>query len=258
MITNPEFYLTAIPAVLIIGLSKGGFGGGLALLGVPLMSLTMPTFQAAAILLPILIVMDMVGLFAYRGKGDIKSLLILVPAAIAGIILGWATASWFSDALIRLCVGIVALVFVIDYWIKRIRAHSSKREILPTEHNVIKGSVWGMLSGFTSFIAHAGGPPYQVYMLPLQQDKIRFAATAAYYFAILNAVKVIPYLMLNQFSTENIQTTLVLLPLAPIATFAGVWLVKRISQNLFYLATYVAITVVSVKLIMDGLFSIEI
>ena len=118
--------------------------------------------------------------------------------------------------------------------------------------NTGKGVFWGIVAGFTSFVSHAGGPPYQMYTLPLRMDKRLFAGTAVVFFSVTNAVKLVPYFLLGQFNTQNLATSAVLLPLAPVATLTGVWAVKRISQEGFYKVTYAAVLLVSLKLIWDG------
>lgn len=247
MISDPGFYLCAVPAVILVGLSKGGFGSGLGVLGVPLLALAIPPVQAAAIMLPILLVMDAVGLYAWRAVYDAKTLAILLPAAIVGIAAGWFLAARVSEPQVRLIVGTVALLFALDYWLR------GRRRLDPRPHNRAKGWFWGAVSGFTSFISHAGGPPYQMYALPLRLDPRLFAGTAAIFFASVNAVKVVPYLALGQFSPANLATSLVLMPLAPLATLAGVRLVRRISPDIFYRFTYATIFLVALKLIWDGL-----
>ncbi len=245
MITDPLFYLTAIPAVILVGLSKGGFGG-IAIMAVPLMALIISPVKAAAIMLPILLVMDAVALWSYRGVYDRRSLFILLPAAMIGIFIGWLAAAWVTADFIRLLVGTVAILFALDHWLK-LRPQKSGRP------GPVKGLVFGTSAGFTSFIAHAGGPPFQVYMLPIRLEPRVFVGTGVIFFAVVNAVKVIPYLALGQFSRENLLTALVLLPLAPLSTLAGVWIVKKISVNMFYGITYMTVFLVGLKLVWDGL-----
>ncbi|MEM1198148.1 MAG: sulfite exporter TauE/SafE family protein [Pseudomonadota bacterium] len=247
MIEDPLFYAAAIPAVLLIGLSKGGFGGAIALLAVPLLSLRIPPIQAAGIMLPILICMDLVGLWAWRGTYNKKTLIIMIPAAIVGIVLGWLTAAYVTDAHIRLIVGCVALAFSAGYFL----GGAKSKEARP--HSWPKGLFWGAVAGFTSFVSHAGGPPYQMYTLPLRMDSKLFAGTAIIFFAAVNLVKVVPYFYLGQFNAENLATSAILLPLAPLATLAGVKLVKITPQDTFYAITYSAVLIVSFKLIWDGL-----
>ena len=246
MITDPMFYLAAVPGVFLMGMSKGGFGGTIAMPGVPLMTLVIPPVQAAAIMLPILIVMDVVGLIAWRGRYDLTSLKILIPAAIIGIGVDWATAAFVTSAHVRLIVGVVALAFCLDYYL------GGAKRLEPRPHNRPKGLFWGAVAGFTSFVSHAGGPRYQMYTLPLRLDPQILAGTGIIFFATVNAVKLGPYFLLGQFSPENLMTLAVLLPLAPVATLFGVWLVKRISPAAFYRYTYAAVFIVSWKLIWDG------
>ncbi|WP_417687076.1 sulfite exporter TauE/SafE family protein [Roseibium sp.] len=249
-ITDPIFYFAAIPAVIVAGLSKGGFGGSMAMLAVPLMALVISPIQAAGIMLPILVAMDIVGLFAYRGHADRKSLIILLPAALVGIGVGWATAAFVNEAFVRLLVGTLSLLFVADYLLKR------KRKLGSAEHSAAKGSFWGLIAGFTSFVSHTGGPPFQLYMVPLKLAPTLFAGTAVIFFSVVNAVKLVPYFMLGQFDTTNLATSAVLLPLAPIATLAGVKLVKIVNQDLFYGLIYAVMVVIGIKLVWDGIFSL--
>lgn len=247
MLTDPLFYAAAVPAVLLVGLSKGGFGGPIGLLGVPLMSLVMPPVQAAGIMLPILVVMDVVGLASYRGIFHWASLRVLLPAAVAGIAIGWLTAAYVTDAHVRLIVGSIALAFALDYFLGGVK------RLEPRTPPVAQGWLWGAVSGFTSFVSHAGGPPFSMYMLPQRLEPRLLAGTAAIFFAVVNQVKLVPYFMLGQFSPANLTTSAVLLPVAVVATLAGVWLVKRIAAGPFYRIVYAAVLVVAVKLIIDGL-----
>lgn len=248
-ITDPSFYAAAIPAVIFVGLSKGGFGGAMALIGLPLMALVVSPIQAAAIMLPILIVMDIVGLWTWRGVYDKRTLKIMLPAGMVGIAIGWMTAAWVTATHVRLLVGIIALLFVADYLFRRFSAASA--EAAP--HNVGKGSFWGVIAGFTSFVAHAGGPPYQFYTLPLAQDPKLYVGTSVIFFSIVNAVKLLPYFALGQFDPSNLATSAVLMPIAPIATLAGAWLVRRINRAVFYPFMYAMIFVVGLKLVYDGI-----
>lgn len=249
-ISDPAFYAVAIPAVILAGLSKGGFGGTIGMLAVPMMSLVISPVQAAGIMLPILITMDAVGLFAYRSSFDRRSLLILLPAAILGICAGWATAAWVEEAHVRLIVGIISLLFVADYIRKRKRPKGEQ------PHQPIKGIFWGAVSGYTSFVSHTGGPPYQLYMVPLRLAPAVFAGTTVIFFSVVNVIKLVPYFLLGQFDSTNLVTAAVLLPLAPLATLTGVRLVKIVDQAVFYKIIYVAMFVVGLKLVYDGAWTL--
>ncbi len=251
MLTDPWFYAAALPAVFLVGLSKGGLGGAAALIGVPLMALAMPPVQAAAILLPILILMDIVSLWLWRGNRDATTLRIMLPGAVLGIIIGWLLAAVVTDAMVRLIVGIVALTFFLRWLVSKIGGSEHR-----AGHGRLRGGFWGVVSGFTSFVAHAGGPPYQVYALALGQEPRVYVGTSVIFFAVLNAIKLVPYFALGQFDAQNLAASAVLMPLAPIATFAGAWIVRRMSAATFYPFMYSMVFVVSVKLIYDGLSSL--
>lgn len=244
IITDPWFYAVAVPAVILVGFAKGGFGAGLSLLGVPLMSLIISPVHAAGIMLPILCAMDVVAVLSYRGKVHWPSLAVLVPGGMIGIAIGWATAAWVEESHVRLIVGVVTFLFVLDYWTGAARPAQKP--------NAAKGIFWGTIAGFTSFVSHAGGPPAQMFLLPQKLDRILLAGTMVIMFATMNAVKLVPYFMLGQFDRANLMTSAVLLPLAPIATYIGVWLVRRVSQEVFYRVTYACVFLVSLKLMYDG------
>lgn len=245
--TDPWFYAVSVLAIALVGLSKGGLGG-MALIGVPLMALVMSPVRAAAIMLPILIVMDIVSLWAWRGHHDAVTLRNMLPGALAGVGVGWLTAAIVTVSAVRLIVGVVALLFF-----ARWAAQQLGYRVAARRHSVLAGSVWGAVSGFTSFVAHAGGPPYQVYALGLGQPPSLYVGTSVVFFAVINAVKLVPYLALGQFDAANLTASLVLLPVAPVATLAGAYLVRRMRPDVFYPLMYCVLFAVSLKLIHDGL-----
>jgi uncharacterized membrane protein YfcA len=248
LLQNPAFYAVAVPAVVRIGLSKGGFGGALGVVGVPLMALAMPPVQAAAILLPILILMDVAALWAWRNVSrDWQTFRNLIPGAMVGIGIGWLTATMITEAAVKLIVGLIAFGFVVRWFWQKYAGRDH-----PREHNAIAGAFWGMVSGFTSFVAHAGGPPYQVYALPLGQDPRVYTATNVVFFAAVNAVKLIPYFALGELDTGNLTAASVLMPIAFAATVAGAAIIKRMRAEIFYPVTYALIFLLSLKLIWDG------
>ncbi|MEX6508571.1 sulfite exporter TauE/SafE family protein [Jiella sp. M17.18] len=246
MITDPFFYLCAVPAVFLVGLSKGGFGGTIAVIGVPLMAFAVDPVTAAGILLPIMVVMDLIGLVAWRGQFDRGVIVSMLPAAVLGIFVGYAAAELVSEDGIRLILGLLALWFVADWVFK------SRHVTEPKPRNGLKAKLWGAASGFASFVSHSGGPPYQVYVLPLKLAPATFAGTAVVFFAVVNAVKLVPYFLLGQFSPGNLETSAVLLPLAPLATLTGIWLVRRIDTAVFYKLVYAFLVPVGLKLVFDG------
>ncbi|WP_018699445.1 sulfite exporter TauE/SafE family protein [Amorphus coralli] len=250
MILDPVFYLAAIPAVLIVGISKGGFGGSIGILGVPLMSLVTSPIHAAGIMLPILILMDFIAVASYWSVFDRKVLMMTIPGALVGVSLGYLMATSVDEAMVLLIVGMVAVAFTLDHWRK---VYLSGRAPKKAGHNLIKGTCWGLVSGFTSFVSHAGGPPYQMYTVPLGLQKRIFAGTAVIFFFAMNVAKLVPYFLLGQFSAENLWTSAALFPVAALATLLGVWLVKIVPQELFYRILYIVVLLVGVKLIVDGI-----
>lgn len=246
MITDPFFYVVAIPAILLMGISKGGFGSGIGLLSTPLVALAVPTAQAAAIMLPILIVMDVVGLAAYRQTFSRENLRLLLPGGILGIAVGALTFRYIDDSMLRVGIGAFAIAFV---------AHrlTGARAAPPAPRSTPKGLFWSSLAGFTSTLVHAGGPPLNVYLLPLRLDKAVFVGTTVVFFAVINVVKLVPYTWLGLFDAANLLTSAVLAPLAPVGILAGVWLMRRVPQELFYRVCYVMLVLVGIQLLWDGI-----
>jgi uncharacterized membrane protein YfcA len=250
VISDPAFYAVAIPAVLLMGVSKGGFGSGLGILATPLVALAVPTSQAAAIMLPILLVMDATGLFAFRGTFRHARVGVLLLGGVAGIALGAVTFRYFSEAMIRVVLGAMAIAFVAH------RMQQGGTSAPAHQPSKAKGLFWSTVAGLTSTIAHAGGPPLSVYLLPLKLDKAIVVATTVMFFAVINAVKLVPYLWLGLFDSRNLLTSLVLMPLAPVGILLGVWLLRRMSQEIFYRIAYVTLVLVGLKLLWDGLRAI--
>lgn len=221
------------------------------MLGVPVLALTMSPVRAAAVLLPIYVVSDLFGLWAYRRHFDRRNLEILLPAAVVGVVVGWLTASQVSEAHVSLLVGLIGVSFCVNAWCRRQRPAPARPADIP------RGVFWGTLTGFTSFVSHSGGPPFQVYVLPQRLDKMTFAGTATIFFAIVNALKLLPYWQLGQLSPGNLELAGLVAPFSIAAVFGGVWLTRRIHDRWFFRVVYVALFVVSLKLVWgarDALF----
>lgn len=248
LLHEPMFYAVAVPAVLLVGLSKGGFGGAIGFVGVPLMALVMSPVQAAAILLPILVLMDVAALWTWRGVYERSILVQMLPGALVGVGAGWLLAAAVTPDIVRFIVGAVAILFV-GRWLYLQYRHGAGHSATP---NRVAAAFWGTVAGFTSFIAHVGGPPFQVYTLPLRLDPKVISGTAAMFFAVTNAVKLVPYFALGQFDATNLMASAMLMPLAPLATLAGAWLVRRMRPEVFYPFTYATVAVVALKLVWDG------
>jgi uncharacterized membrane protein YfcA len=239
------FYLAALPAAALVGLSKGGLPV-VGMLGVPILALVVSPVQAAGLLLPIFVVSDWFGLWAYRREFSKRNLMILVPGSIVGIALGWATATMVSEAAVTLLIGVIGLAFAVD----RLSGRGSGAEARPAD--VPRGLFWGAVTGFTSFVSHSGAPPYQVYVLPQRLPKMVYAGTSTIFFTIVNAVKLIPYWALGQLSLGNLEKMAWLVPAAVAATFVGVKVTRLIPEVLFFRLVLGALALVSVKLVFDG------
>ena len=245
MITDWHFYLAAIPAVMLQGMAKGGFSGmgGLAL---PLLCLVISPVQAVAIQLPILIAQDFVSVWAYRRNLHRTNFFYCLPGTMVGIAIGGVLATSVSPSAVQLMVGIIASSFVLMS-----RPRKGQDET-PAQPALLKASLWSTVAGFTSFIANAGGPPMQVYLMPQKLAPAVFAGTMSVLFGIVNWVKIGVLFGLGQISTPNLATSAALLPVAIAATFLGVFMVRRLSGAKFYPIIRALTFLVGLKLIYDG------
>ncbi len=249
VINDPTFYVVASIAVLLVGIGKGGFGGGLGSVGVPVMALAISPTQAAAILLPVLCLMDLVGIITYRKRFDRRMMRMLFPGAVLGITLGAATFAITSDQVVGLIVGLLAVGFTLDRWLgPRLR----RFEPVATQPGPVKAAFWSSIAGYTSFVAHAGGPPLNVLLLPQRLDKSVYVGTTVMFFALANYVKLIPYAIIGQFDGSNLGTSLLLAPLAPVGFGLGYVLNQRVNEVVFYRLAYSALFLTGLKLLWDG------
>ena len=246
IITDPFFYAVAIPAVLLLGISKSGFGAGFGSLAVPLMALAVTVPQAAAVLMPVLLVMDLLGIAVFRKDFDRQLLKFLIPFALVGTIIGAVLFKLLDAKVVAGLVGAFTLLFL------------AQRLLFPPKPDSPPpprwlGALLSITTGFTSFIAHAGGPPISAYVIPLRLSPIKFTATMAFLFFVINLSKWIPYAWLGLLDMRNMSTSLVLLPLAPIGVWIGVRIARRVSQVLFYRLLYGGMFLTGCKLLWDGL-----
>jgi uncharacterized protein len=244
VITDPLFYPLAIVAVTALGLGKGGFAG-VGVMATPLLATILPPLQAAAILLPILIVQDAISVWVYRRDWSAWHLKVMLPGGLLGIGIAWSLATQVSDAFVRLVVGLIGVSFALNAWFGPKRPEAKPR-------SVPAGVFWGVIAGFTSTLSQAGGPPFQVYVLPQQLPKLTLVGTYTIYFAVINWLKIGPYFALGQFSTGNLANSVVLLPVAILANFLGIWLVRRTPTGIFYQVAYVLVFLISLELIRSG------
>jgi hypothetical protein len=245
-ITDPYFYAVSIPAVLLLGVSKSGFGAGFGSLAVPMMALAVSVPQAAAILMPVLLLMDLLGMAAFRKDFDLKLLKFLIPCGLVGIVIGALLFKLLNAHTVAGIVGAFTLLFLAQRLLFPPKADS------PPPPRWL-GAVLTATSGFTSFIAHAGGPPVNAYMIPLRLSPIRFTATMAFFFFVINLAKWLPYAWLGLLDWRNFATSLLLLPIAPIGVWVGVRVARRISQVLFYRFLYAGMLLTGVKLLSDAM-----
>ena len=243
---DPVFVAIAVLAVLIVGLSKAGLLGGLGVVGVPMLALIMPARDAAGMMLPVLLCMDAVAVWMYRKEFDRSILKLMLPGALIGTLIGWALWAFVSDAMVLLMVGVVTLLFVLD----AVFPLRKKLEGLPPSRGWAR--FWGATAGFTSFISHTGGPPFQIYVLPQKLSPAIYAGTSAVFFAIVNTAKLVPYFFLGQLSVSNLSHSVMLAPVGIIGVLLGVWLVRRISVKLFYQIAYWLVLVLALYLVWRG------
>ena len=248
MIEPAAFWVASVIAVILLGLAKGGFSG-VGALSLPLVAMTVSPVRAAAILLPILIVQDVVGVWAFRRTWDGYVLGWMLPGAVVGIALGYQFAASVEPGGVLGLVGAVSILFgAYRLWVEGrdgpATASGSPGWV---------GSLFGVASGFTSQVAHAGQPPFQLWVLPRRLERNVLVGTTAIFFAAVNWIKVPAYVALGQFDRANLIAAAMLLPLAILSTLAGVWLVRRVSVERFYTAIYVLMILVGIRLVWDAL-----
>lgn len=247
IIGDPWFYAIAVPMVLLTGVSKSGFASGFGSLAVPLMALSIPVPQAAAIMLPLLLVMDATGLQQLWRNRDRGLVRLLVPWGLGGTAVGTVVFGWLPASLVSGVVGAVTLLFLAQ------RLAFPARPDAPEVPRWV-GRLCALLSGFTSFIAHAGGPPLNAYLLPLKRAPLLTAGTMSVFFAAINLSKCVPYAWLGLIDLRNMLTAAMLMPLAPLGVWFGVRMAHRVSPVWFYRIGYGGMFVSGVKLLWDGLY----
>ncbi|PKP70365.1 MAG: hypothetical protein CVT83_03655 [Alphaproteobacteria bacterium HGW-Alphaproteobacteria-5] len=238
-------WVLAVLAAVMVGLSKGGLPV-VSMLAVPLLAQVMSPVAAAAVLLPVYVVSDMFGLWAWRGSFNARVLAIVAPATVLGIGIGWATAAVVSERMVGGLVGLIGALFALNAILRPRLSGVRTARVWP-------GVFWGAITGFTSFVSHSGGPPWQVYALPLGMDKLMFAGTSTILFAWVNAVKLVPYYALGQLSGENLRAAALLMAPAALAVLAGVRLTRVIPQEAFFRVVIWALLAVSLKLLWQAI-----
>lgn len=232
-----------------MGLGKSGFAAGIGALAVPLMAMAVPVPQAAAIMLPLLLASDAMGLAQLVRHCDWRLIRLLLPAGLVGVGAGWGLFGWLSAAAVAGLVGLVTLAFV------AIRLRPVRADAPPPSDRM--GRWMAGLSGFTSFVAHAGSPPIGFYVLPLKLPPLVFSGTMAVFFAAINLSKWLPYALLGLVDVTNLSTSLVLLPMPMIGVWVGVRLVRRVSAALFNRLFLAGMSLTGLKLLWDGVRGLQ-
>ncbi len=243
-LANPWFYPLALFVALTTGIGKSGFGmaGGLS---VPLLALVIPPAQGAAIMLPLLLVTDLASVYAYRRDWDRLNMKILLPAGLLGTALGWLIFRLLDENALRVVLGIIAVGFVLNTVLRRPAAAAKP--------SAAKGFFWGGVSGVTSFVAQAGGPPLWVYLLPLRLEKRLHAGTTVMFFAALNIAKIFPYWSLGLLTRGSLTASAAMIPPGLAGIALGVWMQRRMSTLWFFRVTYALLFLVGLQLLVQGL-----
>ena len=237
------FVALMIVAVLLTGISKSGFAGGVGVVAVPLISLkASPTF-AVAVMLPLLIVMDVFSLKAWWRQRVDRLLWLMFPPAILGVAVGYFTYGWFDEGLLTLLLGIFSVLFGLWGLLKPLRGRLLATWV---------GRLCGGIAGFTSFIAHAGGPPLNFYLLQCQLTKQQFLGTAVVFLAITNLVKLVPYTLLGLVTFDNLTIALLLMPVAWLGIRLGLIIQRRMDGELFFRVILCLLILLGIRLIIDG------
>jgi uncharacterized protein len=244
-IADPFFYAVALPAVLLLGISKSGFGAGFGSLAVPLMALSVTVPEAAAILMPVLLLVDLLGITAFRRDFDRTLLKFLIPFGLAGTVLGTLLFKVLDAHIVAGIVGGCTLLFLAQRLLFPPSANS------PAPNRWV-GALLTVTSGFTSFVAHAGGPPLNAYLIPMRLPPVAFTATLAVFFFVINLSKWVPYAWLGLLDARNMATSLALLPVAALGVWLGVRIARRINQVLFYRLIYIGMFLTGTKLLWDA------
>ena len=247
-ITDPFFYVVAIPAVLLTGVSKAGFGGAVGGLAVPLLSLAVPVPQALMIMLPLLCVMDILGLIAYRRIYDARILKLAIPAGIVGIALGALLFRVVDPRWIQGLIGIEAVIFALNFMLSK----PPPKPDGPVAISPVKARFWPAMSGFTSFISHAGSPPMLQFMLPLGLEPRMFVGTMNWFFATINYAKWLPYAMLGLIDLKNAGTSAMLLPVIPVGFLLGFFVLRKINIVWFRRIATLGLLTTGLKLCWDA------
>ena len=246
--SDPWFYILGFFATFMMALGKGAFGGGLAIIGVPVMALVIDPITAAIIFAPLVVFMDLFALRAFPpstwSKPDMPWLL---GGLSIGLLIGWLTFELVDRRIETLLIACVTLTFTIRWFIK-------DRLSPPPAHDVqpVRATLLATLSGFTTFIAHAGGPPTAIYLLGRNLGKTVFAGTTIAVFFFGNVIKMVPYSKLALDAPLAIAAALVFAPIVPFGIYLGKIIHDRLDQQRLFFWCYVLLLVTGAKLLWDS------
>jgi uncharacterized protein len=230
---DPYKWAACLLAVACIGLGKGGFAG-LGALATPIASLVLPPAIATGILLPVLISQDIVSVCSFRKEWNRWIVAWMLPGALAGIGLGWFFARNVNEDGLTALIGMVTVAFAAHrIWIER-----GHRIVAPSDSPGWVGLLFGVGTGFTSQVAHAGAPPFQMWVTPRKLPHTVYVGTNSVLFAAINWLKVPAYVQLGALTPSVLLAAAMLIPVAIICTLASLKLVRRMPGPRFYRVVY--------------------
>jgi hypothetical protein len=247
-----SFFILSAVSILVTGISKSGFAGGLGVMNVPLMSLFVSPQFALAVMMPILIAMDMIIIWHYRNSWDRSIVLMLIPGAILGVIIGAMTFHYMNADIIKFIVGLISMILVLQFFF------ISKSQLMPKPSGKTIPFILGSISGFAGFIAHAGGPPVKGYLIQQKPDKTEFVATNGAFVFFINTLKCFGYTILGNMTFESMKVSLVLSPMIFIGIALGTYLHRLINPKIFTKFVYILLAMAGLKLLWDSAPSIAV
>ena len=236
-----------VAAVYLTTFMKGAFGGGFAIVGIPLMALAVDPVMAGALLALVFCLSDLLALRYWRVSTWSKpDLAILIPGQILGVAAGFVVLSLANRHMIAIAIATLTLAFVASWFLGGGQVEQRPR-------NSAKGIAAGFFSGVGSMVAHSGGPPVAMYLLPLGLTKSVYAGTTFMFFVAGNYLKVGPWLLLIEPTPDWWRLLAISLPVIPLGVWSGWRLHEKLDQTQLYRACYALLTVVGIKLLWDGL-----
>ena len=245
---------TSILAVMLVAISKSGFGGGLGGLGFPLMVLVLPPKLALAVFLPLTLLTDIWVIFVWRKFFIFEIIWMMVLGGMIGQLLCWIFFNYLDDKSILILIGTMALITSVKFFLSKIDLlQKSKSHLNTSQPNFLRAVFWCSLSGFASFIAWAGSIPAQIFLLRLGVDRKNFVAAMSFYFFFINLSKIPFFLDLKIINQQSLILSFILIPVLPLGIFIGKWLNLKLSDNLFYKISHIALFLCGINLILKSI-----